>query len=40
MEELVDLIKKNYDIIKNEIMSNRLTFIDTIVNSVLVEVGV
>lgn len=40
MEELVDLIKKNYDVIKNEIMSNRLTFIDTIVNSVLVEVGV
>ena len=40
MEELINLIKKNYDVIKNEIMSNRLTFIDTIVNSVLVEVGV
>lgn len=40
MEELIDLIKKNYDIIKNEIMSNKLTFIDTIVNNVLVEVGV
>ena len=40
VEELIDLIKKNYDIIKNEIMSNKLTFIDTIVNNVLVEVGV
>ena len=38
MEELVELIKKNFEIIKKEIMSNKLTFIDTIVNSVLVEV--
>ena len=40
VKEIVDLVKKNYDIIKNELMNNKLTFMDNIVKNVLMEVTV
>ena len=40
MQELVRNIKKNFDIIKNELMSNKMTYIDAIMHNVLVEVNV
>ena len=40
VKEIVDLVKKNFDIIKNELMNNKLTFMDNIVKNVLMEVTV
>ena len=40
VKEIVDLVKKNFDIIKNELMNNKLTFMDNIVKNVLIEVTV
>lgn len=38
VEEIISLVKKNFDIIKNELMNNKLTFMDNIVKNVLMEV--
>ena len=38
VKEIVELVKKNFDIIKNELMNNKLTFMDNIVKNVLMEV--
>ena len=38
--KLLPLVKKNFDIIKNELMNNKLTFMDNIVKNVLMEVTV
>ncbi len=40
VKEIVDLVKKNFDIIKNELMNNKLTFMDNIVKNVIMEVAV
>ncbi|HIS38097.1 MAG TPA: hypothetical protein IAB45_01150 [Candidatus Onthousia faecavium] len=40
MQELVRNIRKNFEIIKNELMSNKMTYIDAIMHNVLVEVNV
>ena len=40
VEEIISLVKKNFDIIKNELMNNKLTFMDNIVKNVLMEVTV
>ena len=40
VEEIINLVKKNFDIIKNELMNNKLTFMDNIVKNVLMEVTV
>ena len=38
--EIINLVKNNFDIIKNELMSNKLTLMDNIVKNVLMEVAV
>ena len=40
VKEIVELVKKNFDIIKNELMNNKLTFMDNIVKNVIMEVAV
>lgn len=40
VEEVISLVKKNFDIIKNELMNNKLTFMDNIVKNVTMEVAV
>lgn len=40
VKEIVELVKKNFDIIKNELMNNKLTFMDNIVKNVIMEVTV
>ena len=40
IEELVVMIKKNFNVIKNELMCNKLTYIDKIMDNILVEVNV
>ena len=40
VEEVISLVKKNFDIIKNELMNNKLTFMDNIVKNVTMGVAV
>ena len=40
VEEIISLVKKNFDIIKNELMNNKLTFMDNIVKNVTMGVAV
>ena len=39
MDKLVTMIKENFDRIKNELMKNKLTSMDHIIQEVLVEAG-
>lgn len=40
VEEIINLVKRNFDIIKNELMNNKLTFMDNIMKNVIKEVTV
>ena len=40
LKEIIDLVKRNFDIIKNELMNNKLTFMDNIMKNVIEEVTV
>ena len=40
VKEIIDLVKRNFDIIKNELMNNKLTFMDNIMKNVIEEVTV